>query len=169
MGIVFFGNSELFCVGNLQPFKIFNNMKKTGFVIFLMTVCITLAFSSTTKSENKVKDNWEDVIELSREGGTTRIARTLGIQSFSVKAEPVVEAFMVKNAVTVSVQNYNGPVFVEIYGTKGATSSFIDVFHNGVGVVNLSGLAADKYKVRVTLGDITFTGTIYNDKYGKRK
>lgn len=145
-------------------------MKKTGFVLFLMTVCIALVFPSTIKNANEVQDNWEDIVELSREGGTTRIARqSFSIQSFAVEVEPIVEAYMGKNAVTVSVQNYNGPVFVEIYGPKGATSSFFDVFNNGVGVVSLSGLGADEYRVRITLGDITYTGTIYKGKYGHRK
>lgn len=145
-------------------------MKKTGFVLFLMTVCIALVFPSTMKNANEVQDNWEDIVELSREGGTTRIARqSFSIQSFAVEVEPIVEAYMGKNAVTVSVQNYNGPVFVEIYGSKGATSSFFDVFNNGVGVVSLSGLGADEYRVRITLGDITYTGTIYKGKYGHRK
>ncbi|MDD2298823.1 MAG: hypothetical protein PHQ67_01265 [Fermentimonas sp.] len=145
-------------------------MKKTGFVLFLMTVCIALVFPSTIKNANEVQDNWEDIVELSREGGTTRIARqSFSIQSFAVEVEPIVEAYMGKNAVTVSVQNYNGPVFVEIYGSKGATSSFFDVFNNGVGVVSLSGLGADEYRVRITLGDITYTGTIYKGKYGHRK
>lgn len=145
-------------------------MKKTGFVLFLMTVCIALVFPSTIKNANEVQDNWEDIVELSREGGTTRIARqSFSIQSFAVEVEPIVEAYMGKNAVTVSVQNYNGPVFVEIYGSKGATSSFLDVFNNGVGVVSLSGLGADEYRVRITLGDITYTGTIYKGKYGHRK
>jgi hypothetical protein len=145
-------------------------MKKTGFVLFLMTVCIALVFPSTIKNANEVQDDWEDIVELSREGGTTRIARqSFSIQSFAVEVEPIVEAYMGKNAVTVSVQNYNGPVFVEIYGSKGATSSFFDVFNNGVGVVSLSGLGADEYRVRITLGDITYTGTIYKGKYGHRK
>ena len=145
-------------------------MKKTGFVLFLMTVCIALVFPSTIKNANEVQDNWEDIVALSREGGTTRIARqSFSIQSFAVEVEPIVEAYMGKNAVTVSVQNYNGPVFVEIYGSKGATSSFFDVFNNGVGVVSLSGLGADEYRVRITLGDITYTGTIYKGKYGHRK
>ncbi|MDD4778286.1 MAG: hypothetical protein PHV53_08375 [Fermentimonas sp.] len=145
-------------------------MKKTGFLLLFMIVCTALVFPSNIKNANEVQDQWEDLVELSREGGTTRIASTqsFSIQSFSVAVEPVVEAYMGKNALTVSVQNYSGPVFVEIYGAKGATSSFFEVFNNGVGVVTLEGLGADEYRIRITIGDITYTGTIYKGKYGNR-
>ena len=145
-------------------------MKKTGFVLFLMTVCIALAFPSNIQNENRVQDDWEDICELSREGGTTRIARqSFGVQSFMATVEPAVVVYSGKNEVTVTVENYTGPVFVEIYGGKGAKTSFFDVFDNGVGIVSLSGLGADKYNIRITLGDITYKGTFNKGKYGHRK
>ncbi|MCK9501180.1 MAG: hypothetical protein M0Q52_04985 [Lascolabacillus sp.] len=145
-------------------------MKKTGFVLFLMTVCIALAFPSNIQNENRVQDDWEDICELSREGGTTRIARqSFGVQSFMATVEPAVVVYSGKNEVTVTVENYTGPVFVEIYGGKGAKTSFFDVFDNGVGIVSLSGLGADEYNIRITLGDITYKGTFNKGKYGHRK
>lgn len=145
-------------------------MKKTGFVLFLMTVCIALAFPSNIQNENRVQDDWEDICELSREGGTTRIARqSFGVQSFMATVEPAVVVYSGKNEVTVTVENYTGPVFVEIYGGKGAKTSFFDVFDNGVGIISLSGLGADEYNIRITLGDITYKGTFNKGKYGHRK
>ena len=145
-------------------------MKKTGFVLFLMTVCIALAFPSNIQNENRVQDDWEDIVDISREGGTTRIARqSFGVQSFMATVEPAVVVYSGKNEVTVTVENYTGPVFVEIYGSQGAKTSFFDVFDNGVGIVSLSGLGADEYNIRITLGDITYKGTFNKGKYGHRK
>ncbi len=147
-------------------------MKKTGFVLFLMTVSVALVFPSTIKNANEVQDQWEDLVELSREGGTTRIARqSFSIQSLAVEVEPIVTAQVVNNAVIVTVQNYTGSVLVEINGIKGATSSFFEAFDQGVGVVGLSDLGAEEYKIRVTLLDnnAVYSGTIYKGKYGHRK
>jgi len=97
-------------------------MKKTSLMLFLMTVCTVLVFPATIENSNKVQDDWEDHVALSKEGGTTRVARsTFGIQSFAIAVEPVVEAQMGNNMVTVSVQNYRGTAIVEIYGDKGST------------------------------------------------
>jgi hypothetical protein len=145
-------------------------MKKTGFVLFLMTVCIALAFPSNIQNENRVQDDWEDIVDISREGGTTRIARqSFGVQSFMATVEPAVVVYSGNNEVAVTVENYTGPVFVEIYGSKGAKTSFFDVFDNGVGIISLSGLGADEYNIRITLGDITYKGTFNKGKYGHRK
>ena len=145
-------------------------MKKTGFVLFLMTVCIALAFPSNIQNENRVQDNWEDIVDISREGGTTRIARqSFGVQSFMATVEPAVVVYSGKNEVTVTVENYTGPVFVEIFGSNCAMTSFFDLFDNGVGIISLSGLGADEYNIRITLGDITYKGTFNKGKYGHRK
>src|SRR5690606_9163825 len=113
---------------------------------------------------NKVQDDWEDHVALSREGGTTRVARTLSIQSFATAAEPIVEAQMGKNEIAISVQNFRGPVKVEIFGAKGVKQSFFEVYDMGFEVMSLSGLGASEYTIRLTLGDIVYTGTIYKGK-----
>lgn len=145
-------------------------MKKTSLMLFLMTVCTVLVFPATIENSNKVQDDWEDHVALSKEGGTTRVARsTFGIQSFAIAVEPVVEAQMGNNMVTVSVQNYRGTAIVEIYGDKGSKVHFFEVYDMGMDVISLSGLGAGEYRIRLTLGDSIYSGTIYKRKYGNRK
>lgn len=144
-------------------------MKKTGLVLFLITICAALVFPATIVNTNKVQDDWEDHVALSREGGTTRVARTQSIQSFATATEPTVEAQMGKNVIAISVQNYRGPAIVEIFGAKGAKQSFFEVYDMGFEVISLSGLGASEYTIRLTLGDMVYTGTIYKGKYGNRK
>jgi hypothetical protein len=148
----------------------YNKMKKTSLMLFLMTVCTVLVFPATIENSNKVHDDWEDHVALSKEGGTTRVARsTFGIQSFAIAVEPVVEAQMGNNMVTVSVQNYRGTAIVEIYGDKGSKVHFFEVYDMGMDVISLSGLGAGEYRIRLTLGDSIYSGTIYKGKYGNRK
>lgn len=143
------------------------NMKRTIFSFLLITVCSTLVFPSTIK--NVVKDDLEDKIELSRQGGTTRIAsadRMYSMQAVSV--EPEVEAYNYRNVVTISVQNYRGSALVEIIGNKGAKQTFFEVYDMGFEAVNLNGLPAGEYTIRITLGSDVFTGTFNKGQHGRR-
>jgi hypothetical protein len=143
------------------------NMKRTIFSFLLITVCSTLVFPSTIK--NVVKDDLSDRIALGREGGTTRIAsadRMYSMQAVSV--EPEVEAYNYRNVVTISVQNYRGSALVEIIGNKGAKQTFFEVYDMGFEAVNLNGLPAGEYTIRITLGSDVFTGTFNKGQHGRR-
>jgi hypothetical protein len=142
-------------------------MKRTIFSFLLITVCSTLVFPSAIK--NEVKDEVEDRIALGREGGTTRIAsadRMYSMQAVSV--EPEVEAYNYRNVVTISVQNYRGSALVEIIGNKGAKQTFFEVYDMGFEAVNLNGLPAGEYTIRITLGSDVFTGTFNKGQHGRR-
>ncbi len=149
--------------------KYFNNMKKAGFVLFLAAVCTTVMFTTTLVNANNVLDDWEDHVALSREGGTTRVAsRSMyGIQSFA--AEPMIETQVENNVLIISVEDYRGPVLVEIYGARGAKQSFFQVYDMGVDVVNISEIGTGEFDIRVTLSNSVYTGTINKRKYGIRK
>lgn len=144
-------------------------MRKTLMTLLIIAVSGAFLFPTTAHAQDPVQDK----IELSREGGTTRIAGNdrmmgmFGLQSTPVAAE--VEVFSSNNMVQISVQNYRGPVWVEIQGMRGAKHSSFETFDMGFNAISLSGLGAGEYKIRVTLGTEVFTGTLYKGQYGKRK
>ena len=137
-------------------------MKKAAVMLFVMMASVSLFFVS---AQSQV----EDKIELSREGGTTRGAgiqsRTFSMQT--LQAEPVVEAFISENAVSVSVQNYRGSALVEVVGSRGAKQAFIQVYDMGFDVISLAGMRAGEYTIRVTLGTEVFTGTFKKGMNGR--
>ncbi len=140
-------------------------MKKTFFAFLLLVVSSTLLFPFSALAQDPV----EDKIELSRQGGTTRIAsadRMFSMQAVSV--EPEVEAYNYRNVVTISVQNYRGSALVEIIGNKGAKQTFFEVYDMGFEAVNLNGLPAGEYTIRITLGSDVFTGTFNKGQHGRR-
>jgi len=133
----------------------------------LIAVSSVFVFSSTVR--NEVKDDLEDYIALSREGGTTRIASQSSMFSMqAVAVEPVVEAYHYRNVVTISVQNYRGSALVEIIGSKGAKQSFFEVYDMGFEAIPLNGIPAGEYTLRITLGTEVFTGTFNKGKNGHR-
>lgn len=139
-------------------------MKRTFFSLLLIVVCSAFVFPSNVN--NEVNDDLEDKIELSREGGTTRVAsRMFSLQA--VPVEPVVEAYNYRNVVAITVQNYRGSAWVEIVGNKGAKQSFFEVYDMGFDAISLGGLPAGEYTIRITLGTEVFTGTFNKGKYGK--
>lgn len=144
-------------------------MKKAALSLFIMCVCSAFVFSSTIDKTNDVKDELSDKIELGRLGGTTRGAgpqsRVFGAQS--VQVEPVVEAYILENVVSISVQNYRGSALVEIIGSRGGKQNFFEVYDMGFEVVNLSGMRAGEYTIRITLGTEVFTGTFKKGAYGR--
>lgn len=144
-------------------------MKKAG-VLFSLIVFSLLVMPANLKNEgnNKSQDDWEDIIELSRHGGTTRAARQGMFSIQSVNSSPIVEASSSNNVLQISVQNYRGPVWVEIYGAKGAKQASFEVFEMGFEVIKLSGLGAGEYNIRITVGSDVFTGQLKKGKYGKR-
>ena len=145
-------------------------MKKVSALI-LMLVCSLLVIPANLNngSNNKTQDDWQDKIEISREGGTTRVARQGMFSIQSKVSEPVIQAYSSKNELQVIVQNYNGPVWVEIYGAKGAKQASFDIYDNGFEVIKLSDLGAGEYNLRITVGSEVFTGVLKKGQYGKRK
>lgn len=149
-------------------------MKKVSALI-LMMVCSLLVIPANLNNESnsRAQTDWQDLVELSREGGTTRVARqsTFSIQSRVAQpvAEPIVVAYSSNNELQVLVQNYKGPVWVEIYGAKGAKQASFEIYDMGFEVIKLSGLGAGEYNVRVKVGSEVFTGKLNKGEYGKRK
>jgi hypothetical protein len=140
-------------------------MKKTFFALLLIVVSTTLLIPVSALAQDPIQDR----IELGREGGTTRIAsadRMYSMQAVSV--EPEVEAYNYRNVVTISVQNYRGSALVEIIGNKGAKQTFFEVYDMGFEAVNLNGLPAGEYTIRITLGSDVFTGTFNKGQHGRR-
>ena len=112
------------------------------------------------------QDPIQDRIELGREGGTTR-AQSRAFSMQTLQAEPVVEAFISENTVSVSVQNYRGSALVEVIGSRGAKQAFIQVYDMGFDVISLAGMRAGEYTIRVTLGTEVFTGTFKKGMNGR--
>ena len=148
-------------------------MKKVSALI-LMIVCSLLVIPANINNEshNRAQDDWQDRVELSRQGGTTRVARqsTFSIQSMVAQqvAEPIVEAHLSNNELQVLVQNYSGLVWVEVYGSRGAKQASFQIYDTGFEVIELSGLGAGEYNVRITVGSDVFTGKFKKGQYGKR-
>lgn len=136
-------------------------MKKTMWVFLLMTMCSAFLFSVSAQSEVA------DRIDLGRLGGTTRMASasnsTYGVQT----AAPVVEAYNAQNVISLSVQNYRGGAWVEVIGPREVRQSYIEVYDMGFGVVNLAGLRAGQYTIRITVGSEVYTGTFRIESYGR--
>lgn len=136
-------------------------MKKTMWVFFFMTMCSAFLFSVSAQSQ------LADRINLSREGGTTRGASAMN-QSYGVQAAtPIVEAYNSEQVISISVQNYRGGAWVEIIGPREVKQSYIEVYDMGFDVVNLSGLRAGQYTIRITLGTEVYTGTFRKGAYGR--
>lgn len=136
-------------------------MKKTAVTLLAMMFGVFL-FSLSAQSQ------LEDKIELSREGGTTRIASAGRMNTMLAnQVVPEVEAYSSQNAVTISVQNYRGNALVEIIGGRGGKQAFFQVYDMGFEVVDLSGLRAGEYTIRVTMGSEVFTGKFKKGMYGR--
>ncbi|MFA5650481.1 MAG: hypothetical protein WC914_05010 [Proteiniphilum sp.] len=134
-------------------------MKKAAVVLFMMMAGVLLFQVSA-------QDPIQDRIELGREGGTTR-AQSRAFSMQTLQAEPVVEAFISENTVSVSVQNYRGSALVEVVGSRGAKQAFIQVYDMGFDVISLAGMRAGEYTIRVTLGTEVFTGTFKKGMNGR--
>ena len=141
-------------------------MKRSIFSLLLIAASAALPFPFSALAQDPV----EDKIELSREGGTTRIASTTySLYSLqTVAVVPEVEAYNYRNVVAIYVQNYRGSALVEITGSKGAKQTFFEVYDMGFDVVSLSGLPAGEYTIRITLGTEVFSGTFNKGKNGRR-
>ena len=77
------------------------------------------------------------------------------------------EAYVSQNVVSVYVQNYRGEALIEVIGTRGGKQTFTQVFDMGYEVINLSGMRAGEYTIRVTLGNEVFVGTFKKGAYGR--
>ena len=144
-------------------------MKKLLLLLFVTALCTTSSFSITINGNNKVQDDLEDKIALSREGGTTRVARMNSMQSMRVADPVVVEAYSMNgNAIAISVENYRGGAWIEITGAGGARHSYFEVYDMGFEVVHLSGLRAGQYTIRITLDSGIYSGTFRKGKHGHR-
>ena len=149
--------------------NLYKGMKKVAIISLLFVVSSALAIPANLNNNNKLNDDWEDKIELGRQGGTTRVAKQSTFNMQSVAAEPKVEVYSSDNVLQISVQNYRGPVWVEIYGDNGAKQSTFEVYDMGFEVIGLSGLGASEYNVRITVGSSVFNGKINKEVYGAKR
>ena len=85
----------------------------------------------------------------------------------TIEVEPQVEAYNLNNSIQISVQNYRGPVWVEIYGERGSKHANFEVYDMGFDVIRLSGIPAGEYNIRITVGSNVFSGTIYKGGNGR--
>lgn len=134
-------------------------MKKSMLVLF-MTISCAFLFSVAA-------DQLSDKIELGRLGGTTRMASATVNNASGVQSAPVVEAFNAQNVISLSIQNYRGGAWVEVIGPREVRQSYIEVYDMGFGVVNLAGLRAGEYTLRITVGSEVYTGTFRIASYGR--
>ncbi len=136
-------------------------MKKSVSFLF-MTVCCAFLFSV-------MADQLSDKIELGRLGGTTRVAKTSNAYAtYDMQmVTPVVEAYNTQDVISIAVQNYRGGAWVEVIGPREIRQSYIEVYDMGFGVVNLSGLRAGEYTLRITVGSEVYTGTFKIASYGR--
>lgn len=137
-------------------------MKKSMWAFFFMVMSSAFLFSVSAQSQVA------DKIELSREGGTTRgattpMGRTLGTEQI----EPVVEVYNSGQVLSISVQNYRGGAWVEIIGPREVKQSYFEVYDMGFEAVNVSGLRAGQYTIRVILGSDVYKGTFKKESYGR--
>lgn len=144
-------------------------MKKLMLALFSVALCISSVFSITINGDNKIQDDYEDKIELSRQGGTTRVAGINSMRSMSVADPVIVEAFsMTGNAIAITVENYRGGAWIEITGAGGSRRSYFEVYDMGFEVIHLSGLRAGKYTIRITLDSGIYSGTFRKGQHGRR-
>jgi hypothetical protein len=143
-------------------------MKKLLFALLFVTLCSTQVFSLSLNSTNKVQDDLEDKIELSRQGGTTRATDINTMRMMSVADPVVVDAYFSRNTVTVSVENYRGGAWIEITGPGGSRSSYIEVYDMGFDAIHLSGLRAGSYNIRITLDSGVYSGTFKKGQHGRK-
>ncbi len=128
--------------------------------LFLIAICSVSQFSASAQTNTTLSDK----IDLSRLGGTTRSASS----SYGIRpAAPIVEAFNAQNVISLSVQNYRGGVWVEVIAPREIRQSYIEVYDMGFGVVNLAGLRAGQYTLRITVGSEIYTGTFKIASYGR--
>lgn len=137
-------------------------MKKIVWV-FLFMVCSTLMLQLFGRS------TLSDKINLSREGGTTRTAsvQSMGTSAEAKGVEPIIEAFISQNVISLSVQNYRGGAWVEIIGPREVKQSYIEVYDMGFEVVDLSSLRAGEYTIRIRLGSEVYSGTFKKGTNGR--
>jgi hypothetical protein len=82
-------------------------MKRTIFSLLLVTLCGSFVFSSNGR--NEIKDDLEDKIALSRDGGTTRLTNnrmsssSLNLSKSVFSDVPEVEVRKINNLITISV------------------------------------------------------------------
>lgn len=136
-------------------------MKKTVW-IFLVVIIIG-TFLSSLHAQSQLSDR----INLSREGGTTRSQRMMTRSAEASTVQPEVDASVSKNAVAISVQNYNGSVLVQIIGPREVKQNYIEVSDSRTESVNINGLRAGQYTIRITVGTDVYVGKFKKAAYGR--
>ncbi len=127
--------------------------------VFLMGVllCGALLFSAfTVEKVEDVKLDYQDKIELSRQGGTTRSGSPI-----------IVEAENTREELTLHIQNYTGAATVEISGGRTFRRVNFDVQGEAVEVINIATLRAGTYTLRVILDSETYVGILTQRQYGR--
>lgn len=156
-------------------------MKRTIFSLLLVTLCGSFVFSSNGR--NEIKDDLEDKIALSRDGGTTRLTNnrmsssSLNLSKSVFSDVPEVEVRKINNLITISVTNFRGTASVvieEIHGGKGSLNRFFEVYNdNAYDAFQLNGIPAGEYYITITLENEeyreVFTGEFRKGKNGHYK
>lgn len=139
-------------------------MKKTMCVLFSIILWSGMVFSMSIENPDRVNDQLRDKIDLSKTGGTTRMT---GMRSASVADVISIDAYNSNDLVIIDVQNYRGGAWVEIVGSRGARSSYFEVYDMGFEAINIGDLRPGKYTIRIIIDSEVYTGTFNKRTYGR--
>lgn len=130
---------------------------KTKF-LFLTALLFALSFIQFSNAENAdtKRLSVQDKIFFSKQSGSTRSASATEIEGHSDG-----------NLMTIFVQNYRGGVWVQLYGGRTARQSYFYAFGIGFEVINIAGLRAGTYTVRLTLDNEVYEGTFTKRSNGR--
>lgn len=120
---------------------------KTKLFMFATLFCCLLSAQSFAVNSDAEANKPKEKIELEKSTSTTRSA-----------TGTTVEAYADEHLLTVSVENYTGDVYVQVFGANGAVKTVFAAHNSGYGVLDISALPAGTYTVQVTL-DYTYVGT----------
>lgn len=118
---------------------------KTQLFMFAALFCCLLSAQSFTIKSDIDADKPKEKIELEKRTGTRSGTSTM------------INAYADKHLLTVSVENYTGDVYVQVFGANGTVQTVFAAYNSGYGMLDISALPAGTYTVQVTL-DHTYIG-----------
>lgn len=131
-------------------------MKRKVFLGLIMFCGFMLLSSFALLETRKANTNQQDKILLSRQGGTTRSADIVIDGSTDGRTN-----------VTVTVENFTGTAIVQIVGGRTSAQYYFVVNESGYEVIDISGLRAATYTLRVIVGDAVYEGKLVKAPFGR--
>ncbi len=121
---------------------------KTKLLTVAALLCCILCAQSFTSVSNMEINKAKEKIKLEKHDSSTRSA-----------TNTLVEAYADDYIVSVSVENYTGDIYVQVYGAGGAAQTVFSCYNNGTDMLDISSLPAGTYTLSITLNNTTYTGT----------